>query len=205
MLPLELHPPPLSRAQLGELRTARAQAARVGATAGRAGVAEAAEAAEEAAEAAAEEEELLRRCSRPRCCCPLRRETSVYVRLKCHPLSASHPPSACVITVARMLRTMLPRLGRLTLSRGLATYPSHTVLGLPALSPTMTSGNIAKYLVKVGDEIQPGDRIAEIETDKATVDFDVVDGGCARSLQLTPACALGGPVPFTPLCSSRAP
>ena len=52
-------PPPLSRAQLGELRTARAQAARVGATAGRAGVAEAAEAAEEAAEAAAEEEELL--------------------------------------------------------------------------------------------------------------------------------------------------
>ena len=80
-----------------------------------------------------------------------------------------------------MLRSMLP-LGRLTtrLSRGLATYPSHTVLGLPALSPTMTSGNIAKYLVKVGDEIQPGDRIAEIETDKATVDFDVVDGGCAR-------------------------
>ena len=98
-----------------------------------------------------------------------------------------------VITKARMLRTMLPRLGRLTLSRGLATYPSHTVLGLPALSPTMTSGNIAKYLVKVGDEIQPGDRIAEIETDKATVDFDVVDGGCARSLQLTPACALGAP------------
>ena len=54
--------PPLSRAQLGELRTARAQAARVGATAGRAGVAEAAEAAEEAAEAAAEEEELLLGC-----------------------------------------------------------------------------------------------------------------------------------------------
>ena len=76
-----------------------------------------------------------------------------------------------------MLRTVLPRLGRLTLTRGLASYPSHTVLGLPALSPTMTSGNIAKYPVKVGDEIQPGDRIAEIETDKATVDFDVVDGG----------------------------
>ena len=75
------------------------------------------------------------------------------------------------------MRTVLPRLGRLTRSRGLASYPSHTVLGLPALSPTMTSGNIAKYLVKVGDEIQPGDRIAEIETDKATVDFDVVDGG----------------------------
>ena len=62
----------------------------------------------------------------------------------------------------------------------------------------MTSGNIAKYLVKVGDEIQPGDRIAEIETDKATVDFDVVDGGCARSLQLTPACALGAPCTIQP-------
>jgi biotin carboxyl carrier protein len=98
---------------------------------------------------------------------------------------------------ATMLRTILPRLGRLS-SRGLATYPSHTVLGLPALSPTMTSGNIAKYLVKVGDEIQPGDRIAEIETDKATVDFDVVDGGCARSLQLTPACALGAPCTIQP-------
>ena len=57
------------------------------------------------------------------------------------------------------------------------SYPAHTVLGLPALSPTMTSGNVAKYLVSVGDEIQAGDRIAEIETDKATVDFDVVDGG----------------------------
>ena len=79
-----------------------------------------------------------------------------------------------------MRRSMLMMpLGRRLLTRGLATYPPHTVLGLPALSPTMTSGNIAKYLVKVGEEIQPGDRIAEIETDKATVDFDVVDGGCA--------------------------
>ena len=67
-----------------------------------------------------------------------------------------------------------PAFGAVTcLPRFMSTYPSHTVLGLPALSPTMTSGNVAKYLVKVGDEIQPGDRIAEIETDKATVDFDV--------------------------------
>mmetsp|Transcript_26158 Transcript_26158/g.63284 ORF Transcript_26158/g.63284 Transcript_26158/m.63284 type:complete len:177 (-) Transcript_26158:377-907(-) len=56
-------------------------------------------------------------------------------------------------------------------------YPAHTVLPFPSLSPTMTSGNISKYLVKVGDEVQPGDRVAEVETDKATVDFDVVDAG----------------------------
>lgn len=64
------------------------------------------------------------------------------------------------------------------LTRGYpAPYPSHTVLGMPALSPTMTQGNVEKYLVKVGDPIAAGDRIAEVETDKATVDFDVVDDG----------------------------
>ena len=75
------------------------------------------------------------------------------------------------VSMLRLTSRLAPRAPRLSLSRGLASYPSHTVLGLPALSPTMTSGNIAKYLVKVGDEINPGDRIAEIETDKATVDF----------------------------------
>ena len=41
------------------------------------------------------------------------------------------------------------------LSRGLA-LPPHQVLGLPALSPTMTQGNISKYLVKVGDTVNAG-------------------------------------------------
>lgn len=69
------------------------------------------------------------------------------------------------------------------LARGLA-LPPHQVLGLPALSPTMTQGNIAKYLVKVGDTVQAGDRIAEIETDKATVDFDIVDEGTVAKILL---------------------
>ena len=43
------------------------------------------------------------------------------------------------------------------LSRGLA-LPPHQVLGLPALSPTMTQGNISKYLVKVGDTVNAGAR-----------------------------------------------
>jgi pyruvate dehydrogenase E2 component (dihydrolipoamide acetyltransferase) len=43
---------------------------------------------------------------------------------------------------------------------------------MPALSPTMTQGNIAKWYVKVGDEIAPGTVLADIETDKATLAFE---------------------------------
>jgi pyruvate/2-oxoglutarate dehydrogenase complex dihydrolipoamide acyltransferase (E2) component len=42
---------------------------------------------------------------------------------------------------------------------------------MPALSPTMKEGKILKWLVKEGDKVMPGDAIAEIETDKATMSF----------------------------------
>ena len=48
---------------------------------------------------------------------------------------------------------------------------------MPALSPTMEEGTLAKWLVKEGDRIQSGDLIAEIETDKATMEFEAVDEG----------------------------
>ena len=48
---------------------------------------------------------------------------------------------------------------------------------MPALSPTMTSGTIAKWLVKVGDNVLSGDVIAEIETDKATMELEAIDDG----------------------------
>jgi pyruvate dehydrogenase E2 component (dihydrolipoamide acetyltransferase) len=48
---------------------------------------------------------------------------------------------------------------------------------MPALSPTMTEGNLAKWTKKEGDKIKPGDVIAEIETDKATMEVEAVDGG----------------------------
>ena len=48
---------------------------------------------------------------------------------------------------------------------------------MPALSPTMEEGTLAKWLVKEGDRIQRGDLIAEIETDKATIEFQAVDDG----------------------------
>ena len=50
-------------------------------------------------------------------------------------------------------------------------------LKMPALSPTMEEGTLAKWLVKEGDEVKSGDLIAEIETDKATMEFEAVDEG----------------------------
>ena len=48
---------------------------------------------------------------------------------------------------------------------------------MPALSPTMSEGTINKWLVKVGDNVSAGDIIAEIETDKATMEVEAVDEG----------------------------
>ncbi|MCP1200769.1 pyruvate dehydrogenase complex dihydrolipoamide acetyltransferase [Notoacmeibacter sp. MSK16QG-6] len=48
---------------------------------------------------------------------------------------------------------------------------------MPALSPTMEEGNLASWAVKVGDKVEPGDVIAEIETDKATMEVEAVDEG----------------------------
>ncbi|WP_371169679.1 pyruvate dehydrogenase complex dihydrolipoamide acetyltransferase [Aliiroseovarius sp. 2305UL8-7] len=48
---------------------------------------------------------------------------------------------------------------------------------MPALSPTMEEGTLAKWLVKEGDEVASGDLLAEIETDKATMEFEAVDEG----------------------------
>ncbi|MDZ4306455.1 pyruvate dehydrogenase complex E1 component subunit beta [Allopontixanthobacter sp.] len=50
-------------------------------------------------------------------------------------------------------------------------------LKMPALSPTMEEGTLAKWLVKEGDHVGPGDILAEIETDKATMEFEAIDEG----------------------------
>src|ERR1700759_927725 len=50
-------------------------------------------------------------------------------------------------------------------------------LKMPALSPTMEEGTLAKWLVKEGDTVAAGDILAEIETDKATMEFEAVDEG----------------------------
>ncbi len=53
---------------------------------------------------------------------------------------------------------------------------------MPALSPTMEEGNLAKWLVKEGDKVKSGDVIAEIETDKATMEVEAVDEGTVAKL-----------------------
>ena len=50
-------------------------------------------------------------------------------------------------------------------------------LKMPALSPTMEEGTLAKWLVKEGNDVKSGDILAEIETDKATMEFEAVDEG----------------------------
>jgi pyruvate dehydrogenase E2 component (dihydrolipoamide acetyltransferase) len=55
---------------------------------------------------------------------------------------------------------------------------------MPALSPTMEEGTLAKWLVKEGDSVASGDVLAEIETDKATMEFEAVDEGTIQSIAI---------------------
>ena len=55
---------------------------------------------------------------------------------------------------------------------------------LPAMSPTMEEGTLAKWLVKEGDTVKPGDVLAEIETDKATMELEADDGGVVTTLHV---------------------
>nr|XP_036579460.1 dihydrolipoyllysine-residue acetyltransferase component- pyruvate dehydrogenase complex [Colletotrichum truncatum]KAF6787007.1 dihydrolipoyllysine-residue acetyltransferase component- pyruvate dehydrogenase complex [Colletotrichum truncatum] len=85
-----------------------------------------------------------------------------------------------ITTVLR--RRVLPQtLLRSNLSsqilRCYASYPPHTVIKMPALSPTMTAGNIGAWQKKPGDSIAPGDVLVEIETDKAQMDFEFQEEG----------------------------
>ncbi len=57
-----------------------------------------------------------------------------------------------------------------------------TPIKMPALSPTMEEGTLAKWLVKPGDKVEAGDIMAEIETDKATMEFEAVDEGTLASI-----------------------
>src|SRR6187200_3302870 len=68
---------------------------------------------------------------------------------------------------------------------------------MPALSPTMEEGTLAKWLVKVGDKVSSGDIMAEIETDKATMEFEAVDEGTIAKILVaegTDGVKVGAPI-----------
>ena len=58
---------------------------------------------------------------------------------------------------------------------------------MPALSPTMEEGTLAKWLVKAGDSVKSGDILAEIETDKATMECEAVDEGIVGEIRVARA------------------
>eukprot|EP00884_Botryococcus_braunii_P019439 jgi/Botrbrau1/6179/Bobra.0344s0019.1 len=77
-----------------------------------------------------------------------------------------------------------------------ANFPPHTVMGLPALSPTMVQGNI-DWKKKEGDKIGVGEVLADVETDKATMDWDAQDEGYVAKILVpsgTRDIAVGSPV-----------
>eukprot|EP00268_Persea_americana_P068474 TRINITY_DN953_c1_g1_i1.p1 TRINITY_DN953_c1_g1~~TRINITY_DN953_c1_g1_i1.p1 ORF type:complete len:557 (+),score=120.18 TRINITY_DN953_c1_g1_i1:362-2032(+) len=69
---------------------------------------------------------------------------------------------------------------RASTRRGFSTdsgLPPHQEIGMPSLSPTMTEGNIARWLKKEGDKVSPGEVLCEVETDKATVEMECMEEG----------------------------
>ena len=58
------------------------------------------------------------------------------------------------------------------------------LIKMPALSPTMTEGKLAKWLVKIGDSVSSGDVIAEIETDKAVMEVEALDDGVVAAITI---------------------
>src|SRR5438132_8707163 len=73
------------------------------------------------------------------------------------------------------MRLPIPAPPARSASRPRAAMPINILM--PALSPTMEKGNLAKWLKKEGEKVKPGDVIAEIETDKATMEVEAVDEG----------------------------
>ncbi|AGO14160.1 AaceriAER364Wp [[Ashbya] aceris (nom. inval.)] len=93
--------------------------------------------------------------------------------------------------IAPKVRT-LASVARMQL-RTYASYPPHTIIGMPALSPTMTQGNLAVWTKKEGDKLSPGEVLAEVETDKAQMDFEFQEEGYLAKI-LVPEGAKDVPV-----------
>jgi pyruvate dehydrogenase E2 component (dihydrolipoamide acetyltransferase) len=67
----------------------------------------------------------------------------------------------------------------------LSSYPSHIIVPMPALSPTMETGSISKWNIKEGDKFEAGTSLCDVETDKATVSFDAQEEGYLAKILIT--------------------
>lgn len=106
---------------------------------------------------------------------------------------------ALAILCRGVSRHVFPRARGLVpaLSRGFADLPPHTVIPMPSLSPTMTEGTLGAWKVAEGGQIAAGDILAEIQTDKATMEMESMeDGFLAKQLVAagTEQVAVGTPV-----------
>ncbi|KAG2427377.1 hypothetical protein HYH02_014597 [Chlamydomonas schloesseri] len=99
-------------------------------------------------------------------------------RLALRLASRAVPPcSAADALVYWASHSRLSWLPAVTHARQFASYPAHVVLNMPSLSPTMTQGNITKWRKQPGEQIAPGQILAEVETDKATIEWEAQEEG----------------------------
>lgn len=85
--------------------------------------------------------------------------------------------SRTLVQRASLLAQSNNTYARLAILRTYASFPPHTVIGMPALSPTMTQGGLAVWSKQVGDRLEPGCVLAEVETDKAQMEFEFQEDG----------------------------
>src|SRR3984885_4788027 len=115
-----------------------------------------------------------RGCPASRCRCPMPPTWKSWRCLRSRKWSRRPRPSATGDRRAASQTAIAPPDGaRQTLKGG----PMPINILMPALSPTMEKGNLAKWLKKEGDKVKTGDILAEIETDKATMEYEAVDDG----------------------------
>ena len=124
-------------------------------------------------------------------------------------------PSASAVSRVRAARW----ISSTTAMRRASGLPEHVVIPMPALSPTMSSGGIAKWHAAIGDEVRAGDVLADVETDKATMAMEATDDGFLAAILVeegatdvevgTPVCVMcedeGDVAAFKDYESSAAP
>lgn len=96
-----------------------------------------------------------------------------------------------------VMQSQMPAISALSRFYASKSFPPHTIITMPALSPTMTAGNVGAWQKKAGDTLAPGDVLVEIETDKAQMDFEFQEEGVlAKILKETGEkdIAVGSPI-----------